>query len=149
MRRPDAPPARFTARLPTVVITPTFNERANVAELVTRFFAAVDNVALLVVDDSSPDGTADLCERLRRVHEVSHQSTERLASCWAVYASAEASVCVAVLAPKLTSTISLPSRLLPARSYQAVYSTPASSDSGMESTPALPVLPSRSLGAAR
>lgn len=43
------------------VIVPTYNERENVATLVDRVFAAIDPAdgELLIVDDNSPDGTAD------------------------------------------------------------------------------------------
>jgi dolichol-phosphate mannosyltransferase len=43
------------------VVVPTYNERANVAPLARRVFAALAAVQceLLIVDDDSPDGTAD------------------------------------------------------------------------------------------
>ena len=57
----EAPPT--TAR--ALVIVPTFNERVNMAEVVRRLFdAAGERVDLLVVDDGSPDGTADFVEEL-------------------------------------------------------------------------------------
>lgn len=49
----------------TVVIVPTFNERDNIEELCVRFFAHVRNATLLVVDDASPDGTAEKCRALQ------------------------------------------------------------------------------------
>jgi dolichol-phosphate mannosyltransferase len=43
----------------TLVIVPTYNETENVDALMARFLDAVDDsVHLLVIDDSSPDGTA-------------------------------------------------------------------------------------------
>jgi dolichol-phosphate mannosyltransferase len=39
---------------------PTYEEAANVVEVLTRVRAAAPEVDILVVDDSSPDGTADL-----------------------------------------------------------------------------------------
>jgi dolichol-phosphate mannosyltransferase len=48
-----------------LVIVPTYNERVNIGEVVRRLFdAAGARVDLLVVDDGSPDGTADLVEEL-------------------------------------------------------------------------------------
>lgn len=48
----------------TLILIPTYNESANIAELVGQIFARLKNIHLLVVDDSSPDGTADLVEKL-------------------------------------------------------------------------------------
>jgi dolichol-phosphate mannosyltransferase len=46
----------------TLVIIPTYMEADNVAEVLRRVRAAAPNVDVLVVDDSSPDGTADLAK---------------------------------------------------------------------------------------
>ena len=44
---------------PVLVIVPTYQERENIEEIVDILFAAVDeHVHLLVIDDGSPDGTA-------------------------------------------------------------------------------------------
>jgi dolichol-phosphate mannosyltransferase len=43
-----------------LVITPTYNERANVPVLVERVLAQDPRLEMLFVDDSSPDGTGDL-----------------------------------------------------------------------------------------
>jgi dolichol-phosphate mannosyltransferase len=48
----------------TLIIVPTYNESSNITELVTKIFSSVSNVHLLVVDDDSPDGTADLVDKL-------------------------------------------------------------------------------------
>jgi dolichol-phosphate mannosyltransferase len=49
----------------TLVVLPTYNEAATIAEVLRRIRAsATDTVHVLVVDDSSPDGTADLAEAL-------------------------------------------------------------------------------------
>ncbi|MFL6232802.1 MAG: polyprenol monophosphomannose synthase [Thermoanaerobaculia bacterium] len=47
-------------------MVPTYNERTNLQDLVTRVFSAAPHCHLLVVDDDSPDGTADLCVELQR-----------------------------------------------------------------------------------
>lgn len=49
----------------TLIIVPTYDESSNIAKLVARIFASVSDVHLLVVDDNSPDGTADLVDQLR------------------------------------------------------------------------------------
>ncbi len=48
----------------TLVVLPTYNEAANIAEVLRRIRAAVSDVDVLVVDDGSPDGTADMAEAL-------------------------------------------------------------------------------------
>jgi dolichol-phosphate mannosyltransferase len=44
----------------TLVVVPTFNESENIEEMLGRVRTAVPTADVLVVDDSSPDGTADL-----------------------------------------------------------------------------------------
>lgn len=54
------------ARLPavrTLVVLPTYDEAANIAEVLRRVRAALPEANVLVVDDSSPDGTAALAEQ--------------------------------------------------------------------------------------
>jgi dolichol-phosphate mannosyltransferase len=47
----------------TLVVIPTYDEAANVLIVLDRVLAAVPGAHVLVVDDNSPDGTADLVER--------------------------------------------------------------------------------------
>ena len=47
----------------TLVVMPTYDEAPNIAEVLTRVRAAAPDVDLLVVDDSSPDGTAALARQ--------------------------------------------------------------------------------------
>lgn len=44
----------------TLIVIPTYEEALNITEVLTRARAAVPDADILVVDDSSPDGTADL-----------------------------------------------------------------------------------------
>ena len=48
-----------------VVVVPTYNERGNLDALVQRLRGAVD-CQILIVDDNSPDGTADHAEALNQ-----------------------------------------------------------------------------------
>lgn len=48
----------------TLIIVPTYNESSNIAELVEKIFSNLKDVHLLVVDDDSPDGTAEIVEKL-------------------------------------------------------------------------------------
>lgn len=45
-----------------LIIIPTYNERANLTELVPLVLRADPGVEILVVDDASPDGTGELAE---------------------------------------------------------------------------------------
>ena len=42
----------------TLVVLPTYEEAGNIAEVLRRTRSAVPHADILVVDDSSPDGTA-------------------------------------------------------------------------------------------
>jgi dolichol-phosphate mannosyltransferase len=61
----------------TLIITPTYNEAENLPRLLDEVFAIVPDVHILVVDDSSPDGTGDIArERAstdERVHVLSRE----------------------------------------------------------------------------
>lgn len=48
----------------TLVITPTYDEADNIEEFLRRTRAAAPDADVLVVDDSSPDGTAEIAERV-------------------------------------------------------------------------------------
>ena len=58
----------------SLVVIPTFNERENLPRIVTRVQAAMPGAHILIVDDSSPDGTGDVADDLaaaddrRRIH---------------------------------------------------------------------------------
>ncbi|MCC5952494.1 MAG: polyprenol monophosphomannose synthase [Acidimicrobiia bacterium] len=52
----------------TLVILPTYEEAENIEEVLRRVRLAVPTADALVVDDGSPDGTADLAERWGREH---------------------------------------------------------------------------------
>jgi dolichol-phosphate mannosyltransferase len=51
-----------------LVVLPTFNEAENIDDVLTRLRAAVPDIAILVVDDNSPDGTGDLAQAYGDVH---------------------------------------------------------------------------------
>ena len=68
----------------TLIVTPTYNEAANISDLVSRIFGLnVIELELLVVDDNSPDGTADQAEELGtdypgRIHVIRRPQREGL-----------------------------------------------------------------------
>ena len=50
-----------------VVVIPTYNERQNISALLKAIHHSVPQLSILVVDDNSPDGTADEVLELRRI----------------------------------------------------------------------------------
>ncbi len=47
-----------------LVLTPTYNEAANIEPVLRQVRAALPDARIAVVDDASPDGTADIAERV-------------------------------------------------------------------------------------
>lgn len=55
------------------VVIPTYNEKDNIEQLIRVLFElSVPNFHVLIVDDSSPDGTGDIVERLKEVFPFLH-----------------------------------------------------------------------------
>ena len=57
----------------SVVIIPTYNEKENIENIIRAVLALEHGFHILVIDDGSPDGTADIVKRLIRTefqHEV-------------------------------------------------------------------------------
>jgi dolichol-phosphate mannosyltransferase len=48
----------------TVIVIPTYNERKNLHPLLQEIFKVISDVAVLIVDDNSPDGTGILADEL-------------------------------------------------------------------------------------
>ena len=48
----------------SLVIIPTYNEKENVESIIAAVFALQQNYHVLVIDDGSPDGTADIVKSL-------------------------------------------------------------------------------------
>lgn len=51
-----------------IVIIPTFNERENIEAIIEAVFALPKSFHVLVVDDSSPDGTGEIVQGLQQVY---------------------------------------------------------------------------------
>jgi dolichol-phosphate mannosyltransferase len=49
-----------------ILVLPTYNERKNVSALVPLIFSTVPDVHVVIADDNSPDGTADLVRELQK-----------------------------------------------------------------------------------
>lgn len=52
----------------TLVVIPTYNEAGNIGRLLQRIISEVPEVDVLVVDDNSPDGTADIVRETAALH---------------------------------------------------------------------------------
>ncbi|HVN41529.1 MAG TPA: glycosyltransferase, partial [Steroidobacteraceae bacterium] len=72
-----------------VVIVPTFNERENIEPLVhaleRQFMTMAHDMHILVVDDSSPDGTAEVVRHLQPGHPNLHLLSGARAGLGAAY----------------------------------------------------------------
>ena len=56
----------------SIVIIPTYNEKDNIEPIIRAVFGLEKAFHILIIDDGSPDGTADIVKRLQ------HEFTERL-----------------------------------------------------------------------
>jgi dolichol-phosphate mannosyltransferase len=50
----------------TLVIIPTYNEQDNIVSMIEKVFSLEQGFDLLIIDDNSPDGTADLVKNLQK-----------------------------------------------------------------------------------
>ena len=55
-----------------LAISPTYNEKKNISELINRISQLPLEVDLLIVDDNSPDGTADVVKDIMIQHKNTH-----------------------------------------------------------------------------
>lgn len=49
-----------------LVIIPTYNERENIRSIISVVFGLAEDFHILIVDDSSPDGTADIVVKMQK-----------------------------------------------------------------------------------
>ena len=73
----------------TIIIIPTFNERGNIGALIRALLDQFERIQhdlhILIVDDNSPDGTADVVRSLQANHENVHLLTGQKAGLGAAY----------------------------------------------------------------
>ena len=48
----------------SVVIIPTYNEKENIENIIRKVFSLEKAFDILIVEDNSPDGTADIVKRM-------------------------------------------------------------------------------------
>jgi dolichol-phosphate mannosyltransferase len=63
--------------LEKIVIIPTYNEKENIADIIQAIFSLRDNFHILVIDDNSPDGTADIVRGLQSKYPLELYLEER------------------------------------------------------------------------
>jgi dolichol-phosphate mannosyltransferase len=56
----------ITSNLEKLVIIPTYNEKENIAAILAAIFGLQQHFHVLVIDDSSPDGTAEIVKGLQK-----------------------------------------------------------------------------------
>lgn len=56
----------------TLIIIPTYNEIDNIERMITTIFGLYPQVSLLIIEDGSPDGTADVVKKLQQEHKNLH-----------------------------------------------------------------------------
>lgn len=61
----------------TLIIIPTYNEIDNIERMINTLFELHDNVHLLIIEDGSPDGTAEVVKRLQKDHPEALHMIER------------------------------------------------------------------------
>lgn len=64
----DVPPAVPDTPVALVMTVPTYNERENILSIIDRIVAQGPGIAVLVVDDNSPDGTSGIVRDYQRTH---------------------------------------------------------------------------------
>lgn len=58
------------------IVIPTYNERDNIEKMISALFTQpINNLNVLIVDDSSPDGTGKVVEELRQKYPQLHLAT--------------------------------------------------------------------------
>jgi len=79
--------AGFSDQTRSVICVPTYNEADNITPIVTEIFKYVpENTDILVLDDGSPDGTADIVENIQknfpRLHLMRRTKKDGLAAAY-------------------------------------------------------------------
>ena len=60
-----------------VIIIPTYNEKENIEKMIRKIFSLDEPYHILIIDDGSPDGTADIVKRLQNEYADSLFMVER------------------------------------------------------------------------
>lgn len=71
----------------SVVIIPTYNEKENIEKIIRKVFSLSEESHILIVDDNSPDGTADIVKKLQkefseRLHIIERKGKQGLGTAY-------------------------------------------------------------------
>ena len=58
--------SNFSRKMKSVVIIPTYNEIENISNIIYAVLAKKDDFHILIVDDQSPDGTANVVKEIMK-----------------------------------------------------------------------------------
>ena len=61
----------------SVIIIPTYNEKENIEKIISAVFSLKKSFHILIVDDGSPDGTANIVKKLQKKYEKKLHIEER------------------------------------------------------------------------
>lgn len=56
----------------SLIIIPTYNEKENIEKIIRKVFSLNDAFEVLIIDDGSPDGTADIVKKLQSEYPSLH-----------------------------------------------------------------------------
>lgn len=56
----------------SLIIIPTYNEKENIEKIIRKVFSLNDFFEILIIDDGSPDGTADIVKKLQPEYPALH-----------------------------------------------------------------------------
>ena len=51
----------------SLIIIPTYDEKENIEKIIRKIFSLEKSFHILIVDDGSPDGTASIVKRLKKI----------------------------------------------------------------------------------
>ena len=59
-------PYTCSVKTDSLVLIPTYNEKENIEKIIRKVFSLATPFHVLIIDDGSPDGTADIVKNLQK-----------------------------------------------------------------------------------
>ena len=60
-----------------LIIIPTYNEIENIENIIRKVFSLEESFSILIIDDGSPDGTADIVKKIQKTYSKNLHIVER------------------------------------------------------------------------